>query len=223
MYLEKINKKKVLLFDFDGVIVDTLDIFYNLHHESNPNFTVEEFKDLFNGNPHASIKEAVRQGRFVLRPLVEFFEKYAEVLYTRTPFIGIQDALVEFSDTYINVIISSTPSAPIGTYLEKFGMRGYFDSIRGYDVSPSKTEKIKMVIKTNGLEPRDALFITDTLGDIIEARNAGVSAVGVTWGYHAKDKLMEGNPFQCVDDPSKLVSAVSEYFDFPPPDLESKR
>jgi phosphoglycolate phosphatase len=41
-----------------------------------------------------------------------------------------------------------------------------------------------------GTTPQNTVVVGDTVFDIAMARAAGASAIGVSWGYHARDSLM---------------------------------
>ena len=58
------------------------------------------------------------------------------------------------------------------------------------------------------------IFITDTLGDIREAAQVAIPAIGVTWGFHPRARLEKGNPLVIVDTPKELYEKVSEFFSF---------
>lgn len=72
----------------------------------------------------------------------------------------------------------------------------YFSEILGSDVARDKIRKIKMVLDNNDLNAEDCVFITDTLGDILEARQCGIESIAVTWGYHEAERLQKGNLWQ---------------------------
>ena len=55
------------------------------------------------------------------------------------------------------------------------------------------------------------LFITDTLGDIIESNKVGIKSVGVTWGYHTKENLSKGNPFFIAENFDDLRHFLLKY------------
>ncbi|MCU7948363.1 MAG: HAD hydrolase-like protein, partial [Candidatus Thiodiazotropha sp. (ex Cardiolucina cf. quadrata)] len=50
-----------------------------------------------------------------------------------------------------------------------------------------------------GVEPRQALMIGDTEYDLEMAVNAGVPALGMTYGVHAHERLLKHNPLACLD------------------------
>ena len=61
----------------------------------------------------------------------------------------------------------------------------------GGDIHRSKVAKIQMILKKHGIKPAEAIFITDTLGDMREAIKCGVLSIGVTWGFHEKERLQK--------------------------------
>lgn len=106
-------------------------------------------------------------------------------------------------------IVSSTITPPIHSYLEKNNLRHYFDSILGADVERSKVVKLQSVQE---LHPnREMYFITDTLGDIREAEKVGIKSIAVTWGYHDKAMLEQGNPRAIVNTAEELTETVTAF------------
>jgi phosphoglycolate phosphatase len=83
----------------------------------------------------------------------------------------------------------------IGEFLTENGMTSYFDRIMGNAVHKSKEEKIKTVFAEYGTDASECIFVTDTLGDIREATKVNVGAIGVTWGFHERERLAQGKPF----------------------------
>jgi phosphoglycolate phosphatase len=57
--------------------------------------------------------------------------------------------------------------------------------------------------------PADAVVVGDTSFDMLMAANAGVAAIGVTWGYHPPDELTATGARCLVDAPDGIPSAVA--------------
>ncbi len=55
--------------------------------------------------------------------------------------------------------------------------------------------------------PEDTVYIGDSPGDIKAARNAGVFAVAVLWGYHHKHDFAEqdAEPDLYIESPDQLI------------------
>jgi phosphoglycolate phosphatase len=56
-----------------------------------------------------------------------------------------------------------------------------------------------------GIDRERTFYIGDTTGDILEAREAGVQTVAVTWGWHSREKLVAVHPDFLVDRPEELL------------------
>ncbi|MFH1582653.1 MAG: HAD hydrolase-like protein, partial [bacterium] len=72
--------------------------------------------------------------------------------------------------------------------------------------------RMKMVFKKYRAEPKDCVFITDTLGDIREAASLGVKSIGVSWGFQEKGNLLKGKPISIAEKPKDLLNIVSACF-----------
>ena len=201
--------KKVLLIDFDGVIVDTFKICMETNNQVWPDVSVDEYRKQFEGNIYESLNV---DHDTVIDEEDGFFKLYIPRMLELDPVSGITQVVDKLREKYLLVVVSSSVSSPIEEYLTKHSMMSHFDKVFGVNIHKSKLAKIKMVFEEYGVEAKDCLFITDTLGDMREARAAGVDAVGVTWGWHPRETLEKGSPFAIVDTPGEIVSAVDRYF-----------
>ncbi len=118
----------------------------------------------------------------------------------------------ELSEKYLLSIISSTGSALIESFLKREKLRAYFDDILGADVHESKHQKIQDLMAKYVVTPKQCVMITDTTGDIREARMAGVDSIGVSWGFHSAESLSYAKPVAIVSSPSDLPQVVGKYF-----------
>ena len=200
------QNKKLVIFDFDGVLVNTLDFSFDLHKKDNPNFTWEKFQDFSNGNFIDGVKNAVDGGAHIIPN--NFYEKYEEEIEK----IDINDILhqtiLSLNKDYKIAIVSSTRSSTISDFLIKENLRDCFSDILGADVHRNKTIKINNLFEKYNILPKNAVFITDSLGDIIEGNNCGVKSIGVTWGIHSRIKLEKGSPVETIDDPRDLFNSI---------------
>ena len=51
------QNKKLVIFDFDGVLVDTLEMLFSINQKINEDFSLEEYKSLFEGNIYTSLRK----------------------------------------------------------------------------------------------------------------------------------------------------------------------
>ena len=56
--------------------------------------------------------------------------------------------------------------------------------------------------------PEETVYIGDMDGDMMAGRRAGVKVIGVTWGWHKKEKLEQHKPDLIVESPQELLEAI---------------
>ena len=75
--------------------------------------------------------------------------------------------------------------------LERHGICERFVTLKTSDDGPGKPNPHMLIaaMEEVGANPADTVMIGDTTFDIVMAANAGVAAIGVTWGYHGAAEL----------------------------------
>lgn len=202
--------KPLLLFDFDGVLADSLDLYAEavircLKRIGTPIVrNKEEYIALFDGNFYESMAargvdlKAFSAAAKVILPGIDYG--------AMNPFPGLIPVLSALHRNRILVIVSSNGFRTIQAMLERFGFAPFFDDILGSDFTFSKTEKIDHAVERYGVPRERTFYIGDTAGDIREAKAAGVRAVAVTWGWHGRERLLAAEPDVVVDAPEGLLT-----------------
>src|SRR3989339_1415110 len=203
-------KKKIILFDFDGVIADSFDIAFELNKQIDPNITTEnDFRRLFDGNINDWSKNSSHTEEEIKKINDDFFARYIPQMKKVKMIPCMKEVIAKLGETHTLLIVSSTIISPIRDFLKRNKILSYFDDIVGSNfVDANKTERIKMVLKKYEAEAKDCIFVTDTLGDMKEAASVGVSSIGVSWGFQEKDNLLKGNPVCVVEKPEDLCAAI---------------
>lgn len=120
----------------------------------------------------------------------------------------LKETVITLSSEYLLAVVSSSPDKYIINYLEGEEMEKYFNEIFGSDVHKSKVVKINKILEKYKVSPKDTVFITDSLYDILDGNSCGVKSIGVTWGLHDKKELYKGNPIVTIDNSKDLLSAI---------------
>jgi len=192
---------KLIIFDFDGVIVDSLHAAHSVWAEAGATITVTEYTKHFEGNIHSAPKPIAT---------LDFAASYA----TKTPllktFPGIYEVIKTLSQHYVLTINSSSYTDMIRQVLVNHNLSSYFHSVLGADVATSKVEKIKLAIANHQTAPDQTIMITDTLGDLREANQVGLKTIAVTWGFHDLTTLQKGYPTTSVDQPTDIIKQVDK-------------
>jgi phosphoglycolate phosphatase len=91
------------------------------------------------------------------------------------------------------------------------GLGKRFHASRCADECHSKPhpQMLDELMEEFGVSPASTLMIGDTTHDLLMARNAGVAALGVTYGAHPREALESLNPLCCADDVAGLRAWLS--------------
>lgn len=202
--------RRFVLFDFDGVIADSIGLAFEVAKAMHPHLTLERWVSYFEGNIYAHDNSECTAE---CRPAHEdYFSLYTPRIHELTMFDGMREALDTLREKAALVVISSSLSMDILASMKRFGIDHLFSDVMGKDVHTSKYEKIQIVLSRYDAESHHCIFVTDTLGDIDEAAQHGIGSIGCSWGFHSRETLGRGAPFRIVDDPADLPGAVDEYF-----------
>jgi len=188
---------KLIMFDFDGTICDTLDLFYNSFTGSCKELgitrysSMDSFLTLFDDNLYKNLAFDGISKRTIDKIQALLKEKLNGQLNSCSIFAGLKDELFKLKeDGNILYIITSSISSVVEEYLNK-NKFDIFCEVLGADKGQSKVGKISNTIKKN---PKyKPYYVGDTVGDIIEGKQANCITVGAAWGWHGEDKLISAN------------------------------
>lgn len=197
---------KLLILDFDGLIVDSFKLLYELTRMQLPGLTEDECRALSDGNINESRSQYHKQA-----VTFDYWDAYARQIMELQPVVGMSALIHQLAQDGRLVIVSSTESGVIRTWLASHGLLGCFAEILGNDIATSKVEKFQMLKKIYDLPDSHYLFITDTLGDIREAAQANIATIGVGWGFHPAEHLMLGKPLAIATGPDELAHRIQQW------------
>jgi len=200
---------KLFLFDFDGVLVDSLDVYEktvkdNLQKIKQPVvLSREEFLELFEDNFYTSLKNKGIDLNVFMKAAEDIL---AQVRITdMKPFPDVAPVIETLHKNHCLIVVSSNDYASIKEALDLFHFNDYFRDILGSDFMFSKKEKILYAAEKYHVEPNKIYYIGDTTGDIKEGKQAGVKTVGVTWGWHSRERMAAAEPDYLFDTPGELL------------------
>ncbi|PIR47798.1 hypothetical protein COV06_00125 [Candidatus Uhrbacteria bacterium CG10_big_fil_rev_8_21_14_0_10_50_16] len=201
---------KLLMFDFDGVIVASAEPCFAIHQQlEGDQLTREVWRTYFYGNAFDSEQVNIHYSDDpVVSEEKPFFKLYKPIIETMDPVPGLKELVHNLAQTHTLTIVSSGFSDIIQTFLERHGLRSYFQEVWGADIHKKKTVKIQRLLDQYQVTPDEARFITDTLGDVKEAQEVGTASIGVTWGVHTRDILALGAPLCIVDTIDELTKIL---------------
>lgn len=96
--------------------------------------------------------------------------------------------------------------------LRAHDLADFFVTAQVADDHPSKPHPSMLMaaLRETGVAPGQAVMVGDTSYDMEMARNAGMPAIGVAWGYHAAESLRHAGAALVIDHFAALGPALTE-------------
>ena len=188
---------KLLIFDFDGVIVESVDLktaaFADLfkeegqdavreilkYHQLNMGLSrYEKFKFIYKN----ILKRELRKNEFIR--LCTEFSVLVKDKVINSPFVkGSLEFLKDNSLKYKMFIVSATPQKEIEEIVSKRKISSFFSGI--YGAPAKKTETVSLILSEHSVYPKQAVYVGDALSDYEAAIKNGVYFLARI--YHNKD------------------------------------
>lgn len=201
-----------ILFDLDGTLTDpaegiTKAVEAALNHYS---IAVEDRSTLhkFIGPPlDESFPEFYGFDAAQTAEATEVFRAYFDRQGWREniPYPGVEDMLRDLRAAGKRLLVAtSKPEVFALRIIEHFGLARYFDHICGAPMDNQEGAKkaavIRDALRRAGVEDLStAVMVGDRRHDIDGARQAGLEAVGVLWGYGDLQELEASHPVHIVE------------------------
>jgi phosphoglycolate phosphatase len=200
-------KNKIIIFDFDGVIVSSCQLSVDINREWYSDITLTELQNWAEGNVYnQKLRDDFNDSHIQL-----YFERYNQRIKSLIPVEGMENVFKSLVDRgYSLVIVSSADEEAIENYLEVHNLNKYFVEILARKTHVSKVEKFKMIFKKYKIKSKETLMVTDSVGDVKEAHEVKMKAIGVVWGLHEKERLEKYGADFIVERPDEILVGIKE-------------
>jgi len=186
---------KALIFDFDGLILDTetpeVLVWQSIYREHGFELPVEEWEKTIGGYGISNFDAAehlahLTQGR--LDPVssrVRYRKESNELIHASAVLPGVVRMIEQAKESGLKVAIgSSSPHSWVDAHAKRIGIFDYFDRIICQDDVPPGRTKPNPDIFLKALEQLDvqkdaAVVFEDSPNGVLAARRAGIFVVGV--------------------------------------------
>lgn len=193
MIEELVKSKKVFLFDFDGVLVDSVEIkttafahlyqnygsevvenVINFHRENGGMSRFDKFKYFHNNFLNQNINSDE------IDDLADKFSDFVVESVIKAPIIGCsEDFLKKVCDDELDsFVVSATPQKEIEEIVQKRNWNMYFKGIYGSPTSKAKNID-KILIKNKSYQKKDCIFFGDALSDLNAAQSHRIDFIGI--------------------------------------------
>ena len=210
----------IIIFDLDGTLLNTIDDLgyacnYALEQTGYPTFPIEEYPAKVGNGINNLIRRALPENKrteeHVLR-VREYFVPYYnnhKCDYTR-PYKGIPELLATLkAQGHLLAVASNKYQAATEKIVNHF-FPGVFNVILGEREGIERKPNPQIVFDilaslspfTSHLSP---LYIGDSLVDYETAKNADVPFVACSWGFVAREKLVDAGIDHIIDKPEEII------------------
>jgi len=200
-----------LIFDYDGVLIDSLDIFMKYFLESckihgfEKVYDKKTFLDLFSGNMYENMFKMGLNKKEILE-IVEYVKNHLiKDQDNISLFENIDKILKNLSKENLLFVVTSNDSEVVKRFFESKNL-DLFKEIIGSDIEPSKIKKLTYIKEK--YPNHNYYFFGDTIGDIIEGKKAEVNSVAVLWGWHSKKTLEDAKPDYMLKRPNDIFKIL---------------
>lgn len=212
--------KHAVIFDLDGTLLNTLgDLRAATNHALEvrglPPHSMEEIRQFIGNGIRLLICRAMPEETpeaEIDAALDDFKAYYAAHIHDRTvPYDGIPQLLTALRKRGIQVAVLSNKIDSASQQLIEYFFPGKTDVVFGEHVGvPRKPDptSCRMVMQQLGVQPEQVLYVGDSGTDMQTAKNAGLYAVGVTWGFRSKEVLLEYGADVLVHRPEQILQIL---------------
>ena len=203
-----------ILWDLDGTLLDTLDDLtdgtnYVMRQFGYPQHSKDAVRRFVGNGARKLMEHAVPEGKDVDKALAAFQTYYSAHCQIKTaPYPGILEALKSLGEKYPMAVVSNKPDVAVKPLCAQ-----YFPNLyaRGESADCPRKPAPDMVYKAmEAIGVEKCIYVGDSEVDVLTAKNAGVPALSVLWGFRDQQDMLEVGGIHFCDDPAKLESAIAE-------------
>ena len=214
--------KKLVIFDLDGTLLDTIaDLAESANHALKqlgyPTRDVETIRTFVGNGVNKLLFRALpdeeKSEENMMRMRTHFVPYYdAHNADLSAPYPGIVALLEELQAKGLRMAVASNKYQEATVKLVKhyFPMIDFVEVLgqrEGINVKPDPTIVFDILQKA-GVSKEETLYVGDSGVDMQTAINAGVDAIGVTWGFRPRTELEDFHPMGLIDQAEELLGFV---------------
>ena len=207
---------KVIIFDFDGTLADTIDILLSITNRLSAEFgfksaTKEELAQLRNLNSWQILQySGISIFKFPLLIRRLKAELHSEIPHIQL-FPGIKEVLLELKKRGFQLgIITSNSRQNVLASLEKNGLQDTFTFI--YSGSAfGKHKVINKWLRIENINPAKVVYVGDEIRDIDAAKKNRIKVIAVGWGFNFPQALAAQNPNFLIERPQELIEIMNSW------------
>lgn len=208
---------KAVIFDFDGTLADTIpDLLTSINglraHYGLDNVDYDYIFKFINQDTASFVRSSVPEiGDKIDEGIAIYKDIYSKCYLEKTrPFPGMKEAVRELSEKGIRLAIFSNKMHEHVVELAKELFPGMFELPLGVGKIATKPspDGVFMILDQFGISADEAVFVGDSDVDYLTAKNAGMRAIGASWGYRGREFLDKLGMYAVVDNAKEMNEII---------------
>ncbi len=210
----EVKKNVVAIFDFDGTIADSLAVYLKLCNQylkksGRNTINTESFRALGVLN----IAKAQKIPKWQLLFIILIGRRYvARNIHEIHPFPGIKAQIENLSKKHQLGIVTSNSRSNVKEFLHQNDMSQYFWFVESKANYFGKAKKLSQVVKKYNIKNTKCVYVGDETRDMLAAKQIGIGAVAVAWGFENSTILTNSQPDITITKVSHLSQKLSRFF-----------
>ena len=209
-----------IYFDLDGTLTDpkpgiTRSIQYALQRLDYPAIPTEDELTWCIGPPlRTSFVRLLGGDHSADRAVALYRERFSDIgLYENRVYDGIGEVLTTLRASGHRLFVAtSKPHVFADRIIDHFGLRHHFERVFGSELDGTRVDKgdlLEYALNEAAVDPSQTLMIGDRSHDMVGARNNGMGAIGVLYGYGSKDELIGAGASHVCATPAAILGCIS--------------
>jgi len=200
-----------VIFDFDGTLVDSLEVGFRAANMVAPRFGVrtvgraeaDTFREMSTREMFEHLGIPLRR---VLGLVLAVREEMARVMSSVPLFEGVAECLIEVHERGIQLgVVSSNSRENVRACLKHNDVLDKFAFVHTALNLFGKHRTLRHVLRTRQLAPTSVVYVGDEGRDVEAARRCQLLGVAVSWGMKSRAQLTSHQPDCIVDSPAELA------------------
>lgn len=211
---------KMVIFDLDGTLLDTLDdlcnsVNYSLRTNNFPERSLAEVRTFVGNGIRLLIERSVPEGtsKELIDKTFECFKTYYAVHCndkTKT-YPGVMDMLKELKKNGYKIAVLSNKAQYAVTKLCDIYFNNLLDDAVGARENVAKKpspDALYICAENNNINLNNVIYVGDSDVDVATANNAGVKGIAVTWGFRSRELLIKCGAENLADNTDELLQIL---------------
>lgn len=212
------KKIKVVIFDFDGTIADTMPYSFRksleLLRKEKIDTPEKQIIKKIRSNNYIELMKEFKLSWLRIPFMLQIVKQTQRDLYSQIDkikiFPGMKNLLKDLRNNNYRIgILSSNMQRNVNKFI-KINQLNFFDIVYCESNILGKDKTIKKMMKKYHLKQDEIIYVGDEIRDIVACHKMGVKMIGVSWGLHMVEALEKNGVDYMVKKPIEILKIISK-------------